>query len=97
VLLLDSKGWPIDVPRQIPSVLDDRPYSPEERARITPKVLTLAPGEEYRLRVIVREILSPRKNDEVDENDGRRPLPIPPGIYQASVMTTLIGTELGDD
>lgn len=85
VLLLNEEGWPIGTPRRIPRALDDRPHTPEERARDRVKVIVLAPGETFRLPIAVTEVL-PAK----DEEEGGDPQPIPAGTYQASVMTTLV-------
>lgn len=84
VLLLNEEGWPIGTPRRIPRALDDRPRTPEERARDRAKVIVLAPGEIFRMPIAVTEVLPAKEGEEGD------PQPIPAGTYQASVMTTLV-------
>ena len=86
VLLLDASGFPVEVPRRIPRVLDEGARRPGEAPPEEPKVITLAPGKEYRLPIVITEVLPPSKPGE-----SRKAQPIAAGTYKVKVTATLAG------
>jgi hypothetical protein len=87
VLLLDREGWPLELPRSMPSGLDDRARRRDEPAPAAPKIITLRPGDSHRIDVAITEVLAPHRDGEL-----RKGVPIKPGVYQATVIVTLAGT-----
>jgi hypothetical protein len=86
VLLLDENGWPLEVPRSIPKVLDDRGHRPGEPLHNAgPESVTLAPDQEYRLVIRIKDVLRAGK-----EGEPYKPQPITGGKYSAKVTTTLV-------
>lgn len=89
VLILDAEGWPLEVPRDIPRGLRDGALPPGQQAPDEPKRITLAPGKEYRMPIVITHVLPPAKGDAAQ----RKPQPIAPGVYKVKVTTTLAGDQ----
>ena len=89
VLILDAEGWPLEVPRGIPRALYDGALPPGQTAPDGPKQITLAPGKEYRMPIVITHVLPPAKGDATE----RKPQPIAPGVYKVKVTTTLAGEQ----
>ena len=80
ILLLDEEGWPLEIPRTVPRGLDDRPRNQDEEQ----KIVTLAPGADYRLSLAITEVLPRAKEGRTPD-----PQPIEAGTYRIRVIMNL--------
>jgi hypothetical protein len=88
VLILDAEGWPLEVPRGIPRALYDGALPPGQMPEES-KPVTIAPGKEYRMPIVITHVLPPAKGDATE----RKPQPIAPGVYKVKVTATLAGDQ----